>query len=41
MQVNPSFEVHLGDMLEIDWSDADLVLANSTCFDSDLLVKIA
>ena len=35
------FEVHHGDMLEVDWKDADLVLANSTCFDQDLLNKIA
>ena len=28
-------------MLNLDWSDADLVLANSTCFDSSLLNKIA
>jgi hypothetical protein len=39
--INPQYEVHLGDMLELDWSDADLVLANSTCFDQDLLNKIA
>jgi len=37
----PKFEVHQGDMLELDWSDADLVLANSTCFDEGLLIKIA
>lgn len=28
-------------MLAIDWSDADLVLANSTCFDQELLDKIS
>ena len=28
-------------MLDLDWSSADLVLANSTCFDQPLLIKIA
>lgn len=37
----PEFEVHLGDMLELDWSKADLILANSTCFDQALLNKIS
>lgn len=38
----PSFEVHHGDMLkDLDWSGADLVLANSTCFDQSLLNEIA
>ena len=38
----PSFEVHHGDMLnDIDWSNADLVFANSTCFDQTLLTKIS
>jgi len=36
------FKVYQGDMFEVvDWSDADLVLANSTCFDNDLMIKIA
>ena len=33
---HPKFEVYKGDMLnseDLDWSNADLVLANSTCFD--------
>jgi len=30
----PSFEVYQGDLLVFDWwSTADLVIANSTCFD--------
>lgn len=30
----PQFEVYQGDLLEYDWwSTADLVIANSTCFD--------
>lgn len=38
----PSFEVHHGDMLkDVDWSGADLVFANSTCFDQSLLAQIA
>lgn len=37
----PSFEVIQGDILEVDWSDSCLVLANSTCFDSALMNKIA
>ena len=28
-------------MMDLDWSHADLVLANSTCFDQPLLIKIA
>ena len=38
----PLFEVYHGDMLtDLDWSGADLVFANSTCFDQSLLSKIA
>ena len=38
----PEFEVFHGDMLkDLDWSSADLVLANSTCFDTPLLNQIA
>ena len=30
----PKFETYHGNMLsDLDWSSADLVLANSTCFD--------
>jgi hypothetical protein len=31
----------LGDILTYDWSDVDFILANSTCFDMDLMHKIA
>lgn len=30
-----------GSFLEVDWSDASLVLANSTCFEDDLMAAIA
>ena len=36
----PKFEVVHGDILKIDWSAADLVFANSTCFDLKLMRKI-
>ncbi len=29
-----------GDLTQYDWSNADLVLANSTCFDRELMQKI-
>ncbi len=39
---SPKFEVFHGDLLEFDWwSQADVVLANSTCFDFNLMLKIA
>ena len=37
----PKFIVEQGNMLDIDWSEADLVLANSTCFDQDLMQSIS
>jgi hypothetical protein len=38
----PKFEVNHGDLLEFDWwSEADLVLANSTCFEFSLMLEIA
>ena len=38
----PKFEVHHGDLLEYDWwSESDLVLANSTCFEFSLMLEIA
>jgi hypothetical protein len=37
----PPFEVYQGDLLEFDWwSTADLVIANSTCFEFPFMVKI-
>ena len=38
----PKFEVIHGNLLEVDWwTNADLVLANSTCFEQTLMNKIA
>jgi hypothetical protein len=38
----PKFEVNHGDLLEFDWwSEADLVLANSTCFEFNLMLEIS
>ena len=34
------FEFVHGDLLEMSWSDADVVFMNSTCFDDELLAKI-
>lgn len=38
-----SEEVELvhGSILEVDWSDGDVVLANSTCFEEDLMKALA
>lgn len=38
-----SEEVELvhGSILEVDWSDGDVVLANSTCFEDDLMKALA
>ena len=30
-----------GSILDEDWSDGDVVFANSTCFDDDLMEKMA
>jgi len=37
----PEIILKSGDILEIDWSDGDLVLANSTCFSQKLMEDIA
>jgi hypothetical protein len=38
----PKFEVFHDDLLQYDWwTDADIVLANSTCFEYTLMLKIA
>lgn len=36
-------DVHFeqGDITKLDWSDADVIFANSTCFDADLMAAIA
>ena len=33
--------VHLGSFLEYDWSDGDVVFANSTCFDDTLMTDMS
>lgn len=38
---SPEFKVEKGDLLKYDWSDADFVLANSTCFEQSFMVQIA
>ncbi len=35
------FQFIHGDLKIVDWSDADLIFANSTCFDDDLMESIA
>ena len=37
----PKFEVYKEDLKRWDWWHADFVIANSTCFDSDLMQEIA
>ena len=34
----PIFKVELGDILKNDWSEADCIFANSTCFSPDLML---
>ena len=36
----PKFEVIHGDFFQKDWSAADLVFVNSTCFETSLMAKI-
>jgi hypothetical protein len=36
-----SIQFLLGDATEIDWSDATMWFANSTCFDEELMRKLA
>ncbi len=36
-----SIEFLLGDMLELDWLDADVCFANSTCFDHELMQRLS
>ena len=33
----PNFKVEKGDILQDDWSEADFILANSTCFGEDMM----
>ena len=37
----PFFKVNHGDILKIDWSEADFILANSTCFSQELMEGIS
>ncbi|CAG9318871.1 unnamed protein product [Blepharisma stoltei] len=36
----PKVSMILDDIFEYDWSDADLILANSTCYDENMIEKI-
>lgn len=36
----PKFDVVLGDMFAIEWHQADMVFANSTCFDITMMETI-
>jgi SAM-dependent methyltransferase len=33
--------VYMGSFLEFDWTDGDVVFANSTCFDDDLMAQLS
>ena len=37
----PGFDVKLGDIITDDWSDADFIIANSTCFSEGLMQAMA
>ncbi len=30
-----------GDITKLDWSDADVIFANSTCYDAELMASLA
>jgi hypothetical protein len=34
-------DVYLGSLTDFDWSDGDIIFANSTCFDDDLMEAIS
>jgi Histone methylation protein DOT1 len=36
----PSLEFILNDIFEVDWSDADLIFVNSTCFEPEMMVRL-
>jgi SAM-dependent methyltransferase len=40
LAVEGSVELVSGSLLEADWSDGDVVFANSTCFDDDLMAAM-
>ena len=35
------FQFILGDFTVVDWTDSDIIFANSTCYDEDLMRKIS
>ena len=37
----PVFDVKLGDIIKDDWSGADFIIANSTCFSEGLMESMA
>jgi len=37
----PEVKFLVGDMFEIGWGDADFIFANSTCFDMEMMARIA
>lgn len=42
--IRAEIELHLGDALDLticDWTDGDVVFANSTCFDDQLMRRLA
>ena len=36
----PRFEVVLGDIYEHEWTDADMIFCNSTCFSAEMMERI-
>lgn len=38
--VIPEIKVYHSDLLEYDWTNADFILINSTCFEIDLMSRI-
>lgn len=39
--VSPAVRLHCNSILDHDWSNGDIVFANSTCFDSSLMEKLS
>ena len=36
----PKFDVCQGDVFAMDWSDADMIFCNSTCFSADMMEQL-
>ena len=36
----PKFDVSFGDMFTYDWHDADMIFANSTCFNNPMMENL-